>query len=303
MILSGENLVTWEQCQRRFTWTDKFPPFRISLLAALYRSLDAGVRAEEDPEGVAQNEMISCAREPGLDVLSGNLYAVAMHYAKLAGILAAALRSAYREPWKPMGVVPLVNGGEWKSAAYDTGDGHPRRIALMDKWNETRKQIETLSWRTIGETIALDSPILVTAIEIGSSLKRRRYSYWTRCYRHPRNHEVRFRTRDGSNEFSSSWDAVWREDSGVSTQKWLEIMHNDGCMKELVHTIVAEPPARKSDYMDEMERMKKEMMKDKEVSPMRLAGCFGFHPCPYVYVCHGKSAPNPEAYGFIRRQS
>jgi hypothetical protein len=47
--------------------------------------------------------------------------------------------------------------------------------------------------------------------------------------------------------------------------------------------------------MAEMERVAAEMASLPEVPPMRLAGCHGFSPCPFLGVCPGTK---PELFGF-----
>ena len=183
--LSSDKLVTWDLCERRFLWTGRYRT-RVPLTRALYVALDAGLRAEKDPERVAENELLSIAANPGLDIVGHDVYAVAMHHAKLAGIIAAALRSAWKAPWLPV-ENDLIDIVEWSSACYETGDKCIRRIALVDNWSDSRRQQEVHGWRTLGEVCALNRTILVTAVTIGQSREKRRHSAWTRCYRHPRN--------------------------------------------------------------------------------------------------------------------
>lgn len=294
MILSAEKLAAYELCPRRYIWTDNYST-RISPLRALYIALDAGLRTEKDPEHVAENELLSLAAAPGLDIVGGNVYGVAMHHAKLAGVLTAALRSAWSKPWTPIDSVPLADGNEWRSGAYDAGDGQVRRIALVDRWSDDRKQQEISGWRTIGEACALDRPILITAIDIGAAREKRRYSPWTRCYRHPRNRVYRMKRRNSEEDFSKTWAPVWREDSGIKTADWLTQMRSDGCITDLVHTVEVPVPRGRLAYMEEIKRLADELESLPKVPAMRMAGCHGFAPCPFLGVC---PETNPEKFGF-----
>ena len=264
--------------------------YRISPLRAVYLALDAGLKTDKDPERTAENELLSLAARPGLDIEGGDVYAVAMSHAKLAGILAAALRSAWQEPWKQIAPTPT-----WESACYDAGDGHIRRIALVDRWSGDRKQQEIGGWRTLGEVCALNRTVLVTAITIGTSQDKRRHSAWTRCFRHPRNRTIRFQKRSADEEFSANWEKAWREDAGIKTADWLKMMKEDGCMTDLVHTVQVPVPRGRDAYLKEMERIAGEMAGLPEVPPMRLAGCHGFSPCPFLSVCPDT---DPKAHGF-----
>lgn len=293
MILTSEKIVAYELCPRRYAWTNIYYT-RVSLIRALYLSLDAGLRTEKDPEKTAENEFLALAASPGLDVTGHDVYTIAMHYAKLAGILAAALRSAWSEPWKL--VEPVEMGDhEWQSGAYRTRDGVIRRLAMVDRWSDDRKQQELSGWRTIGEVCALNEPIMLTAISIGASHDKRRHSDWTRCYRHPRNRTFRMRRRNTDEDFSETWHKVWREDSGISTTSWMKQMREDGSMEELVHTIRVPVSQSREAYLAEMARIAREMESLPEVPPMRLAGCYGFSPCPFLGVC---PEIHPEKRGF-----
>lgn len=295
MILTAEKLVAYELCPRRFVWSSEYST-RVSVIRSLYMALDAGLRTDKDPERAAENELLAIAASPGLDIVGRDVYAIAMHTAKLASILAAALRSAWSGPWVPVDPVTLSDGHSWQSAAYRTDDGQMRRIALVDRWSDDRRQQEVSGWRTIGEVCALDKPLLVTAVTIGASQDKRRHSAWTRCWRHPRNRTFRFQRKTSTEDFGSTWATVWREDSGVTTADWLTQMRADGCMSDLVHTVSVPVPSGREAYLGEMARLANEMAGLPEVPAMRLAGCHGFSPCPFMGVCPDKE---PERFGFL----
>jgi hypothetical protein len=291
-IVSAEKIMAWESCPRRFAWQVRYAALRISPIRALYIALDVGLRTEKDPEKAAENRFLALAASPGLDITGHDVYQVAMHYSKLAGILAMALRSAWSEPWEAI----EVSG--WVSGCYRTGDGMVRRLALVDRWSDDRKQQEVYSWRTIAESVMLDQPILLTAISIGSSHDKRRHSPWTRCYRHPRNKTFRMQRKTSEEDFSQTWGKTWREDSGIPTADWLTQMRKDGCMEDLVHTVHFPVPKQKGEYLAQIGRYVDEMANIPDHPPMRLSGCYGFSPCPFTMVCHGAKPPVPESYGF-----
>jgi hypothetical protein len=301
VILSAERLATEELCTRRRVWTEKYAELRVSLVRALYVALDAGLRSEDEPEKDAENQFLALARSPGLDIIGQDVFAIAMHHAKLAGILSLALRSAWHDPWAPVDPVSLPRGRTWRSALYNAGEGGIRRIALVDRWSDDRRMQEQWSWRTVGESCALDKTFLLTAITIGASHDRRRHSPWTRCHQAPRGNAIRFKRKQGSEGFSHLWKEMWRENSDIPTEKWLTTMRGDGCMTDLVHTIEVHVPRNKDAYLSEMFRLSREMNRPDRGSPqMRLAGCFGFSPCAFRCVCHGGTTP--EDHGFTIRQ-
>ena len=301
MSLSSEKLVVLDACPRRYRWTNDYGALRISPLRALYSALDAGLTTDKDPEKAAEGQILATAAAPGLDITGGDVYAIAMHYAKLAGVLAVALRSASDGPWQKVEPLPLPDGSLWQSATYSDGSPHPRRIALVDRWSDDRKQVEMFGWRTLGETVALNRPVLLTAISIGATHEGRRHSAWARCYRHPRNRTFRLQRKTSDEDFSKTWAKEWREDSTIPTPEWLTQMRRDGCMESLVHTELVRVPLRRDDYLAELSRLAGEMDLLEATPAMRLSGCFGFSPCPFIGVCHGQKKPQPELYGFRRR--
>jgi hypothetical protein len=295
-MISAAQLVEFDVCPRRAVWSAKYENLRVTLIRALYVALNAGLLAETDPERAAENKFLELAASPGLDIEGENVYAIAMSHAKLAGIVAAALRSTTTAPWS---LFPATD--TWESACYDMGDGKPRRIVLVDRWSESRKQEEIYGWRTMGEVCSLGREVFITAVTIGPAKDKRRHSSWTRCYRHPQNFEYRFKLRNGK-QFTADWMPQWREDAGIPTADWLTRMHDDGCMTDLVHTMNVPVPTRKEAYLTEMARLAGEMKPKVETPPMRLAGCFGFNPCPFIHVCHGSLPLHPFRYGFQARK-
>lgn len=312
MILSAEKLSIWELCPRRAMWTTRYGMPRISLMGGLYRAVDAGLRTDREPETAAENEFMTLASNPGLDISGRDVYACAMHYSKLAGIVSLALRSISKDPWKIVDDVEVGNQAQgrhtWRSACYEV-DGAIRRIVLVDRWSDDRKAQERVSWRTIGEACALKTPILMTAVTIGSSHDKRRISPWTRCYQHPKSRQYRFKRTTSHEDFGATWKPIWREDAGFATAEWLTRMGKDGCMADLVSTEQVGVPKRRDAYVREMQRHALDMERWGERlgehPPMRLAGCYGFTPCIFGGVCHGDGVPLPEAHGFkqISRES
>jgi len=304
-ILSAERLVAFETCPRKLAWSERYAA-RVSLMAALYRALSAGLKADRHPDQAAANELMTIASNPGLDIYNCNVYAIATHFSWLAAILATALRNAFPAPWSDFPDLDVENPTpapfRWRGGLYDAGDGIPRRIALVDKWSDDRKASEQRGWRTVGEAAVLGVPIAVTAIEIGVSRDKHRLSPWTRCYRHPKNDVFRFRRMNSEEDFSRAWKSEWREDSGISTADWLAKMQHDGCL-DAVQTINVPPPARRGDFLVRMGEISGEIEQSGETPPMRLAGCNDpLHgPCAFLKVCFGSRPPSPELYQFQRR--
>jgi hypothetical protein len=296
-VISSEQLAIMEICPRRRLWQEQYASLRVSLVGALYRGLAAGLTAENDPEKEAERAVLALAARPGLDFEGPTVYAVAMHTSKLAGILAVALRNS-GPAWS------LFPGSDaWASACYDAGDGEPRRVVLVDRWNDERKASEATSWRTIGELVSLERPIFLTSVEIGTSRAGHRISPWTRAYRHPKNRTCRFRKLHGGEKFGSDWLPVWREDCELKTKEWLDLMAKDGCM-DAVQTSRIGLPQRPERYLEQIRRLWDDMSRPG-TPPMRLAGCYDklSGACQFLEVCHGAKEPDPARYNFRLRGS
>ena len=294
-------MTTHELCERRRVWTEKYIDLRVSPLRSLYMALDAGLTTEDDPEKAAEGQLLALARSPGLDIVGQDVYAVATHFAKLAGILATVLRSAWDDPWQPVDPVSLPRGRTWHSALYGTNDGNLRRIALVDGWSDSRRHQEVWGWRTLGEVCALNRTILITAITIGASHDKRRHSAWSRCWQSPRASAIRFKRRVGTEGFGNNWKQEWRENVEITTEEWLNQMRTDGCMTDLFHTVEVPVPRNRDAYMAQMFRLAREMARPQPDFPdMRLSGCFGFSPCNFRTVCH--DGTTPEDAGFVARR-
>lgn len=292
--MNSERLAGHELCPRKQSWSERYVGFRVSLMYALYRAVDAGLTTEGDIERDSQSAFLSLAAKPGLDIQGPDVYAVATNHSKLAAIVSVALRSG-GPAWKRIPPTPL-----WTSACYDSGDGQPRRVVLVDHWGVSRQAVEATSWRTIGELVALERPILLTAVEIGTTRQRKRISPWTRAYRHPRNKVCRFRKRDGEESFGGDWEPVWREDCELKTKDWLDLMAKDGCMDAIKTSRIA-VPQRPERYLAEMKRLSGELGSEA----MRLAGCNDrmSGACPFQVVCHGAKDSDPLRYGFKLRSA
>lgn len=299
IVLSPERITTYELCPRRMAWTERYSTPFVAPMRALHYALDAGLTTTHpDPERVAESRVLELARSPGLDLI-GNVYSLAMHYAKLAGILTALLRSPSPDPWQHVEPVEYEDSFTWRSACYMVPGGElPVRVALVDRWTDDRKRAEVAGWRTVGEVCALESPLTLTAINVGPAIHQRRHSAWTRCYRHPRNRTFRFQRRHSEEDFSKNWAKLWREDCDLPTRDWLHKMHEDGCMDSLVAHVTVPIPPRRAAYLLELERMAREIDNLPATPSLRLSGCWGLSPCPFTAVCPGT---DPLRWGFRLR--
>jgi hypothetical protein len=293
--MNSQDLQVYELCPRRFVWTSSFVAFRISPLAALYQAIHEGLVGNGEAD--AKTKLISLASMPGLDINGPDVYDVATHYAFLAGVIVTYLRGR-DDAWKL--VKPTSKPFPWEPSVYESPDGRIRRIVLVDRWSEDRKVEEARSWRSIGEICVAGREMLLNALVIGSTHNKRRTSHWTRALTHPRNKGIRFKKRSGGPEFAGSWEPVARESWTGTTEDWLGAMQTDDCFEEAVHSLRISIPPRRQEFLDDMARMHKEMAGLEEDPPMRRSGCFGFSPCVFSDLCHGRDRETPATRGFLK---
>lgn len=285
--MDAENLELYDRCRRLCMWSGKYQHGRLSPLRALYGALEAGLTAESDPEKAAEASIIETAANPGLDIEAVDIYSLAIHFSKLAGILTAYLRTG-DEPWRK---AEPVDG--WTPSCYDTGDVL-RRVVLIDHWSDQRKMAEIRSWRTVAETSMLNKPMLLNFISIGSSSEGRRVSPWSRTLKHPKNGGMRFAKRGAKSDgFTDSWVPVWRENYEGSTLAWLAAMQSDGVFETLVHSIRVPVSPMWQEFVADVLRIGCELDSLPENPPMSRSNCYGINPCKFVAICHTQKTSTP----------
>lgn len=292
MRLSAELLDTWDRCERRFAFSQKWRAKSISPLGLLYSALEAAL-VSSDPEQAARDETVRMAKTHDLASGDQNAFMIVRHTGYLAEIIARALQMRF-------GVMKRVDPTpEWESALFEGVDGSRHRIELVSHWDDDRLRASAHSWRVIGELVALQSPLTLTAIVIGPSRGGKRHSAWSKGFMHPNNHNLRFARRIKGNEFAGSWEQIWREHyAQVTTEQWLEGMNADGVLDDLI--LSREIRFDPSDHRmiaarAEMGEIAERMTSASESAPMRRSSCdeTGRGACPFQQVCYSQVETDP----------
>lgn len=291
--MNAEQLELADRCHRLVAWSNQYEHGRISPLRALYAALEAGLTADEEPEQTAESHIIELAANPGMDIEAVDLYSLAVHYSKLAGILTAYLRAG-DAPW-----VKAAPEGEWEPNCYEVGDTL-RRVVLVDHWSDARKMAEIRSWRTVGETSMLNKPMLLNFISIGSTAEGRRVSPWARTLKHPKNGSMRFAKRGQKMDgFTDSWVPMWREHFEGTSLGWLAKMQSDDVFDHLVHSIRVSVSPRREEFTFHVEQIANQIELLPATPPMTRSNCYGISPCKFVDVCHAQKVSTPEDFGWV----
>ena len=303
MIVTSQLLDTFDRCPRRYAFEREYQPTTISTLGLLYAAVEASVAAS-DPRQAAADAITDLTQR--LDVNAGELspLSVIRHVESMSAIIALAMRAKFGK----MRHVDPVSFGEhqWRSNLFEA-HGNAHRIILAGHMDDDSLRSFAHSWGTVGELAALERPLTLTIVIIGSQRGGRRHSAWAKGFQHPIQKVIRFGQRKKADGFTTGWKEVWREQSNIKPETWLERMGTDGVLDELI-------VSRKVAYREDDERMlaaRREMMAliprmeaSTQEEPMRRSSCDSvFGACPYQAVCYSATPVGPENLpGLYRRR-
>lgn len=238
MILSAASLTTGQRCPRRFIFESdgsrgipRWHPrdlFGASLRQAVYELSNGqpadkvGMRA-----GIRYRE---AAREPGID--SAQPWVVAGDYTAALSTVTEAVSRLTLLTLKP-GPLVTLSSSEWQVTAFQDESGELHRWSVVERLDETSIWRELHSWYVYGDMAALDAPMTVHFVELGSFRDGRLRSPWCRAFAHPAiaNH-YRFQTKSGSS-LQGKWSSLWFSEAKNDPKVWVDLMEKDNL--NLIH--------------------------------------------------------------------
>jgi hypothetical protein len=284
-MITTEDIFLHDLCPRLQLYS-AFEPPRITLSAALNEALQVGLLRGK-PEAAA-NHIMARAANPGLALAGVDVYKIAVHHAHLIEVVVTYLLGEGKA-WELADPVSF-DRFEYQPMSYKIpGENRLRRVVLCGRFDETRKQEEIHSWRSVADIALTGMPMLINAIVIGSAIKGMRANVWTRSYEHPRTKGLRIKITEepGRNkEFNQNWRRMFREQSGKSPKQWLHLMQKDDAFKEVVFSFSAD--------LEQTERISVEsQMKAMNLGDdtMRRNACFSLSPCVMAPCCYGGVTP------------
>lgn len=302
MILDADKMESWDSCRRKWKFEKNWELRRVTPIGTLYRALHKALTAKEANPEIAKDYVIS-EIERGVWTLYSKPYDQMKNISFLAELLAKILRPS-GEPWK---LHPVLN--DWKPNSYLMADGlRLIRLVICDRWDDDRQSSELHSWRTAGDICVTGLPMTLRVLVIGSNRDGKRHSAWTKAQRHPVNKQLRFaRKHSKADGFAGSWDSIWREESGVSAQAWLEQMSRDGVLKELAFDRPVKVPDKyqRERVLSDIQRIREEMEAAKGDFPMTRSACDNplRGSCPFQCVCYAPGEITIEETGVFRKLS
>lgn len=298
MILNAALFDCYDRCPRRFAFEREYEPRSITPLGLLYAAVEGSLTMRDPLQGAKDTLMEKTQR---LDVNSGELSPISSvrHVESMAEVVALALRAKLGLA-KKVSPVPLLDH-EWQSNLFEA-KGELHRIVLASHLDDDTLRSFAHAWATVGELAALERPLTLTVFLIGSQRGGRRHSHWSKAFQHPvQKSALRFAARNKDDGFTKGWKPVWREQTEITAQAWLERMKSDGVLEELI-------VSRKIQYRGEDERMKQakadmltlayQMQFARTDDPMRRSSCdeIGKSPCPFQSVCYSATSASPDHF-------
>lgn len=305
-INTAQLLTAFETCSRKGYWRQSWQRHRLEPNEMLRQALQAGLTESVrlDFGEVAGERMMGLGADPGMDTPLHNVYDSVVHHAALADVLTTALRRPGSAAWSfPP---PQVNRSlQWTSSAFlDPSGSRLRSIVLASNWNEERQAQELRSWHALGECAVYDLPMTIAVLILGRHLGGRRHGAWTKGFLHPQNKQLRFRKRQrvSYETFTDQWVPIWREErSDIKTSKWLEVMLQDGILKEICFTL--EVPAPRSVLRKrvlEMAARKLERLSRWQFPPEPSLSVCDRPRCLFKTCCWSEEPFEPSKYhGFV----
>lgn len=287
MILDAQQFDTYDRCGRRLAFEREYETRSISPLGLLYAAVEGSLTAPDSVQGASDAIM---ERTQRLDVNVGDLspLSAVKHIESMAEVIAMAIRSKIGRATRPEPV--KLGDHEWRSNLFEC-KGELHRIILASHMDDDSLRSYAHSWQTVGELAAMERPITLTVILVGSQRGGRRHSAWSKGFLHPIQRNLRFAPRKKDSGFTENWKTTWREQSNIKAEAWLNQMRTDDVLDELI-------TSRKIQYRGDDERMiqaRKDMLTIAASietalsdSPMRRSSCdeVGRGPCPWQNKCY-----------------
>lgn len=315
-MTTAELITSLESCDRRGFFGQSWQRHRMSAMDMLHEAIKGGlVESERQDYGEKSGEItLDLATNRGLDLpkKGTNIYDSVLHHACLADILVTAIRKPADPPWL---LAPKIND-YWQSSAFISPDGsHLRRIVCVSHWSEERLKSELRSWFTLGECSMYGLPMQMVIAVVGQMSHGFRSSHWTKGVLHPKNHTLRFQTRQHqphrgknyyshgpSRQFNERWIPIKREDHAEFTRdKWLEQMLADDCMKDLLFVVdIPAPSESEAGRIKELAIRKLERLHSfYDIPEKKLSGCESLlSSCPFLSCCWSDPECLPEDLDF-----
>jgi len=295
MILTAHLFDTFDRCPLRVAEEREYEPRSISPLGLLYAAIEAALTGA-DPVQASKDAILDITQR--LDVTAGELSPISVirHVDAMAEVIALALRAKFSRMAKP-DLIPFGDH-QWRSNLFEGRSGDLHRLILASHMDDDSLRSYAHSWGTIGELAALERPLALTVVIIGPQRGGRRHSAWAKGFQHPIQKVLRFQQRKKADGFTTGWKEVWREQTDIAAQVWLDRMRMDDILPDLI--VLRQIAYRADDAR--MVQARRDMLalipKIESVTrdePMRRSSCdeIGRGACPWQALHYSPTPVTP----------
>jgi hypothetical protein len=299
MILTSQLFDTYDRCPRRYAFERTHEPRTISPLGLLYAAVEAALSG-----GSYSDAILDITSR--MDVITGELspISVVRHVECLSEIIALALKAKLGHMRR---LEPIPFGEhQWQSNLFEGRSGDLHRLILASHMDDDTLRSYAHSWGTIGELAALERPLALTIVLIGPQRGGRRHSAWSKGFLHPIQKVLRFAPRKRDTGFTENWKQVWREQTDIKADTWLERMRMDNVLTDLMVSRQIAFNAgdermiqARRDMLALIPRMEAATVDE----PMRRSSCdeLGKGACVWQSCCYSPTPATPEDFGHLYR--
>jgi hypothetical protein len=298
-ILDAASLIDFQSCRRKFLLREhrlrKWRP-KVLFDACLRRGVVQLSHGTDAPSvaSAAKSQFMSVARDPGLDVV-GDPYRLARDWCGMLDIVLRWLGQQSIPQLRDLDKKCLSTSILWNFQSWGDDTGTLHRWITVDSWDKEAMSREVHSWRTAGDMVVANAPMVLHVIELGQQRNGHHASAWARAYEHPGSSAFKWK-------FQKPEDTTWKpvyfiDQRRVNAEEWVEAAKSAlaGLTHEVPINVPNESVRRDTLNQIEGEAYQMQALTDAHASwhlqPMSRGACDLYVPCPYQEACY-----SPETY-------
>jgi len=307
-ILDAVSIDLWQRCRRQALLSADWKPRKWrpkALFAAVLRQAIFTVSNGGDAAAAIQDGTTRFLQEgasPGLEIPHGsNPYQLAREWVTMLSTVVRAAAKLVLLMVKHAPPVMLSPTLTWQPLSWVDDAGQLHRWIVVDHWNEDARYRELHSWRTIGDIVMAEAPMMLHVVEIGGVRDGRLHCSWTRAWTKPAiiNGKTHFRSPKG--EVLRGWDPFYLADHrNDDHDAWVDQMMREGEVGRLMKHVTVNVPSQavvddtRLQMVFEGDALRMATLTRLHDSwrmlPMARGACDTFVPCPYQSVCYADPA-------------
>jgi len=300
--VDASSIQDFQSCRRKFilnsSW--RLSRWRSKLLFdTLLRRAIFSLSKGDDVATVASTakaKFLEIANDPGLDLIGKDPYQAAKGWISLLDSVLHGLARTELPVLHDPQPVRLTSSMEWKFLSWADDSGQLHRFLTVDVWDDEALSREMHSWRTFGDLVIGQVPLVLHVIILGQHRNGRHQSPWTRTYRHPAMPAIHW-------NFTKPEDTQWKplylaDQNKVGMEDWIEMAWAQGAIQPLMQSMLVEQPTESvrrdtlSQIVMEASRMRELVGEDWASQPMSRGACDLYVPCPMQSICYSPAPVN-----------